>query len=624
MDRRDAQLLRTFTRRAAVLGGIQAAAFGALAGRLYYLQVLQSDQYRMLADENRISLRLLAPPRGRILDRSGDEIASNRRNFRVLIVAEQTPSVERTLNRLTELIPIEDSQRQRVMREITRKRKFVPVVVAENLTWEDFARINLHSPDLPGVHLDVGETRDYPHAEAFAHVVGYVGAVANEDLGEDPLLELPGFRIGKSGVERVHDLALRGAAGDSRVEVNAYGRVIRELARRDGRPGDDLVLTIDGALQRFAMERMGAESAAAVVVDVHTGDVLALASNPAFDPNWFNVGITSEQWRRLNGDKYKPLINKAIQGQYPPGSTFKMMVALAALESGAISPDHRVHCPGQIQFGNYTFHCWKKGGHGGVGLISSIQESCDVFYYDVARRVGPDRIAEMCRRFGLGRQTGVDLPNERPGLIPTRAWKQATLGQPWTPGESLVMGIGQGYVLTTPLQLAVMAARLATGRAVQPRLVRPAGIAPDASAADLWPAVGVSPAAMALVQEGMNNVSNNPRGTAYGARIKQPGFALAGKTGTSQVRRISKAEREAGLKKLADRPWEEQDHALFVCYAPVGNPRYAAAVVVEHGGGGSKAAAPIARDIMIEAQRLDPARRPPVTRVAGSARRDQG
>lgn len=616
MNRRDNDLQRVFSRRALLLGTTQLALFGLLAGRLYYLQVIESDRYALLADENRINMRLLPPRRGRILDRFGTEIATNRRNYRALIVAEQTRNVDATLEALSQLIPLDDAQKQRVKRDIERYRKFVPIVVAENLSWEDFAKINLHSPDLPGVQLDVGETRDYPFGGDFSHVVGYVGAVSESELGDDPLLELPGFRIGKSGIEKIFDERLRGRAGHSQMEVNAYGRAIRELERHDGQPGSDVVLTIDAELQRFAVSRVAGESAAAVVMDVHSGDILALVSNPGFDPNWFNVGITQSQWRQLNGDKFKPLINKAIQGQYPPGSTFKMLVGLAALEAGAIDANTRVYCPGHMQLGSYRFHCWKRGGHGTMNLTSAIQESCDVYFYEAAKRIGVDKIAEMAKKLGLGDATDIALTGERKGLIPTRAWKQGALGQPWHQGETLVIGIGQGYVLTTPLQLAVMTARLANGGyAVEPRIVRPDGmLGPDAdqrTAAQRWPRIDLNREHLAMIQHGMDAVVNQPpRGTASGSRITLAQFAMAGKTGTSQVRRISRAERDSKLKmKPEDKPWEERDHALFVAYAPVDAPRYACAVIVEHGISGSKAAAPIARDLLLEVQRLDPSRK---------------
>jgi penicillin-binding protein 2 len=615
INRRDNDLQRVFTRRALLLGTAQLGLFGALVGRLYYLQVMESHKYHLLAEENRINMRLLPPRRGRVLDRFGTELASNRRNYRVMIVAEQTRNVDATLEALSKLIQVDDTQRARVKREIERRRKFVPVVVAENLSWDDFAKINLHSPDLPGVQLDVGETRDYPYVHTFSHVVGYVGAVAENELGDDPLLELPGFRIGKSGVEKVYDEQLRGRAGHSQIEVNAYGRAIRELERHNGQQGDDVVLTIDADLQRFAQERFGEESGAAVVIDIHTGEILALVSNPGYDPNWFNVGITGPQWRQLNNDKYKPLINKAIAGQYPPGSTYKMLVGIAALESGNMTPETRVFCPGHMDFGNNTFHCWKKGGHGTMNYVSALEESCDVYFYEAAKRTGVDKIGEVARKLGLGDFTGIDLTGERRGIIPSRAWKQGALGQPWHPGENLVIGIGQGYVTTTPLQLAVMAARLANGGyAVQPRIVRKDdALGPTTDprpASQRWPSLNLKREQLDLALEGMIRVTTPPRGTAAGARITFAQYAMAGKTGSSQVRRISRAERETRVRKNEEKPWEERDHALFVAFAPVSAPRYACAVIIEHGGSGAKAAAPVARDIMLECQKLDPSRKP--------------
>ncbi len=381
-------------------------------------------------------------------------------------------------------------------------------------------------------------------------------------------------------------------------------------------------MTIDLDLQRYVHERLAAEqSASAVVLDVHTGDVLALVSVPAFDPRAFTNGLSREAWRALTTNPRTPLVDKAISGQYPPGSTFKMIVALAALESGLAGPDHEVVCPGFLQLGQHTFHCWKRWGHGSIRLVDAIAQSCDVYFYDIARRVGVDAIARMARRFGLGERQGIDLPGERPGLVPDRAWKQATRGVPWQLGETLIVGIGQGYMQATPLQLAVMTARLANGgRAVVPRLVRqaaPADAAEDAGAdpaVEPVPPVGVSDWALRFVQQGMFEVVNGERGTARVAMLADPAVALAGKTGTSQVRRISRAERLTGVRKNEEKDWEERDHALFVAYAPYRAPRYAVAVVVEHGGSGSQAAAPIARDIMAKALELDPTRpRPPVT-----------
>ncbi len=613
MRHRDLDRVKSFNRRVALLAGGKFVLLSALVGRLYYLQVLQSDRYATLADENRINIRLLPPPRGRILGRLGEALATNRLNYRVVLISEQTPSIEATLDGLGALIPLSEREYRRVLREAERKRDFVPITVRENLSWAEVSRIEVHAPDLPGVMIDVGQTRYYPLGATAAHVTGYVAAVSEDELTGDPLLELPDSRIGKNGVEKVYDLALRGKAGNSQVEVNAYGRVIRELERNEGQPGDDLVVSLDVGLQRYVAARLANESAAAVVLDVNNGDVLALTSSPSYDPNAFNKGISLVAWNELLQNPRKPLVSKAIAGQYPPGSTFKMMVALATLESGVATPDHRVTCVGKIKLGDRIFHCWKKGGHGTLKMVEAIEQSCDVYFYDIALRSGVNRIAEMARRFGLGAVTGVDLHGERPGLMPDRDWKLATYGVPWQKGETLVAGIGQGFVLATPLQLAVMVARLANGGfAVTPRLSRRV-VGADAAASDgaeppAFESLGISAASLALVTEGMDRVVNGTRGTARGARIAEPEMAMAGKTGTSQVRRISTSERLSGVLKNAERPWEERDHALFVAFAPVDEPRYAVAVIVEHGGSGSRVAAPVARDILRETQRRDPAR----------------
>ncbi len=624
----DNDRVKLFTRRAAILGGVQMALMGSLVGRMYYLQVLQADRYRMLADENRINLRLLPPPRGRILDRLGSPLAVNSQNYRVLVVREQTPDLAATLDALGRIIPLSQAERERIVREARRRRSFVPVTVRENLSWREVARIEVNAPDLPGVTIDVGQSRYYPHGEVAAHVLGYVAAVSEDDLTGDPVLELPGFRIGKSGIEKVYDLNLRGKAGNTQLEVNALGRIIRELSRQEGEPGADVTLTVDIELQRFVIERLDADSGAAVVMDVHTGEVIAMASNPSFDPNAFNRGLSADEWRGLTSNLRSPLINKAVGGHYAPGSTFKMMVALAALESGVVEPQQRFFCKGYVDLGTSRFHCWKKHGHGWMDMRNGIKQSCDVYFYELAKRVAIDRIGAMARRFGLGSKVGVDTSGERPGLIPTRDWKRGATGVAWQPGETLVAGIGQGYVLTTPMQLATMTARLVNGGiAVTPTLTRRLDGVPPA--AREFASIGVSEPSLRMIRGAMDAVTNERRGTAYRARIKEAGMEMGGKTGTSQVRRITKAERERGIKKNEELPWQERDHALFVGYAPTEAPRYAVAVVVEHGGGGSKAAAPIARDVLIETQRRDPARNRVAPRLAeggrtGAARRPGG
>ena len=617
------QLQKTFTRRAILLGGGQALLFSALVGRMYYLQVLQTDQYRLLAEENRVNLHLLPPLRGKIVDRFGTPLAINDPNYRVVIVPEQTANMRETLQTLARILPLGAEEIERLVRDRTRQRAFLPITVKANLDWDLVSRIEVNLPDLPGASIEVDQSRSYPFGGTTSHVLGYVGTPAENEVGDDPLLQLPGFRIGKSGLEKVYDTKLRGTAGTSEVEVNAQGRVIRELDRHEGKPGADLVSTLDIGLQQYVQQRLSAQpSASAVVLDIMTGDVLAMGSMPSFDPGVFNRGLSAADWQDLSTDPGHPLINKALAGQYPPGSTFKTMTALAALKAG-MDPGYTAFCPGFLTLGNIVFHCWWKGGHGPLDMLGGIKHSCDVYFYNVARQVGIDGIAAMARRFGLGQPTGIDLPGEKAGLIPDTAWKKATFKDSWHPGETLIAGIGQGFIETTPLQLAVMAARIANGGyALKPRLVRPGELTdetgPDPAAAQSAP-MGLNPNHVKLVWEGMRRVVNDPDGTAYNARISQPGMEMAGKTGSAQVRHISVAEHLAGVRKNENLPWAMRDHALFIAFAPVGQPRYACAVVVEHGGGGAKVAGPVAHDIMIECQLRNPVRPPKPSRPASAS-----
>lgn len=605
----DSDRQRLVSRRALILGSGQAALVGALIARMYQLQILDSDQYQMLAEENRIDMRLLTPLRGRIVDRNGLELASNRLTYRAVLIPEQAGDARDTLNRLKSLISLSDQKIERILKQAARSRSFLPVTVSQNLEWEEFARLNTRITDLPGIQPDAGHSRHYPYPHDFSLLVGYVGPVTEDELAErsrDPMFMLPDFRIGKRGLERIFDEALRGAAGSRRVEVNAIGREIRELNRDDGVPGRDLELTIDGDLQRSVMQRLGQQSAGVVVINIHSGEVVALASAPGFDANEFNFGISDANWRGLLNDPRKPLLNKAIQGQFPPGSTFKMVVAMAAIEAGVVDPNDTVWCGGKMRLGDSTFHCWKKNGHGHVNMMQAIEQSCDMYFYDTARKAGIDKIAEMAERFGLGAAFGLEIDGENPGLVPTREWKKRRIGSSWQEGETLITGIGQGYLLSTPLQLAVMTARIANGGyKVTPSLRM--SMAPNAAhAADAFASIGVSDEALGYAQRGMIAVTQGSHGTARGSRLRGDGMSMAGKTGTAQVRRISKAERDTGVIDNAEKPWVERDHSLFVAYGPIDRPAYALAVVVEHGGSGSKVAAPMARDIMRETLTRDP------------------
>ncbi|MDO9460352.1 MAG: penicillin-binding protein 2 [Alphaproteobacteria bacterium] len=598
---RENKQIKSFTRRAAILGGGQALMFGVLAARIYYLQVVESEQYKVLADENRISLRLLPPQRGRILDRYGEELATLRQNYGVILIPERTKDIGRTLEVLADLVPVTEENHRRILREIRAKRGFMPIIVAEELSWEDFARINVKSYDLAGVQPVVGETRAYPYGSLFSHLIGYVAPVSENDIAaaenSDPVLRIPGFRIGKTGIEKMQDTELRGRAGNMRVEVNAFDRVIRELTRTEAASGKDAVLSIDLELQKAAAAALVGQSGSIVCLDIERGEVLTLVSVPGYEPDAFNTGLSTKQWRELQNDPMHPLINKSVAGLYPPGSTIKPLVALAALATDSMSPNDTVFCNGSTRLGNHLFHCWKKGGHGAMSMREAIKHSCDVYFYEAGRRTGIVPMQKMGNQFGLGVTLDIGLPDEKAGLMPSPDWKRARLGQPWVGGETLIAAIGQGYMQTTPLQLAVMTARIASGKAVQPRLLR--DISENAPPV-LFPDLNIPRSHLDLARDGMWAVVNEVRGTAYAKRMQDNGYQFSGKTGTAQVRRISREERyrAGGVTKNENLPWEQRDHALFVGYAPSDKPRYAISVVIEHGGGGSTVAAPIARDIL--------------------------
>jgi len=598
------QSSRGIGRRSLVLGGLFVATGGVLAARMRYLQVERADDFRLLAEENRINIRLLPPARGLIFDRSGVLLAGNEQNYRITVVREDAGDVDAVLAELGRIVNLDLVALERAREEINRRPPFVPVTVADRLSWEELSSVAVNAPALPGVNPEVGLSRVYPMGADFAHVVGYVGPVSDyylEQTGDtDPVLQIPDFQVGRYNVEARMEQTLRGSAGSRRVEVNAGGRVMRELDRDPAEPGSDVQLTIDAGLQNYVEARLTGESAGAVVMGCDTGEVLAMASAPTFDPNLFVRGISTTQWRGLNEDPYRPLANKATQGLYPPGSTYKMIVALAALEAGVITPDETISCSGFVEVGNRRFHCWRRGGHGRMDMVQSLGQSCDVYYYELAQRVGIEAISAMAVRLGCGVRHDLPLSGIAEGLAPTMEWKRVNRGADWVVGDTLNASIGQGYVLSSPLHLAVMTARIASGRAIAPTLVRSIDGLPEA--ATPAPDLGIDPAHLAVVHRGMWAVNNDRRGTAFRSRVMDDAYAVSGKTGTSQVRNITAAEREAGVIRNEDLPWERRDHALYVGYAPVEAPRYAVSVVVEHGGGGSSVAAPIARDILLRAQ----------------------
>ncbi|HAX90816.1 MAG TPA: penicillin-binding protein 2 [Rhodospirillaceae bacterium] len=605
---RDTERARLFTRRAVLIGAAQAGLFSLILGRLYYLQVLQKAKFSTLAEDNRINLRLIPPQRGQIFDRTGQILAVNQQNYRLVLLPEQVKSLTETLDKVAPFVGLTEADRKRIDRDFKNLGGLNAVMVRDNLTWEQVSAISLNLPNLTGTDIEVGEVRTYPYTGMTAHVVGYVGAVSQSDKDSGrSSLNMPGFRIGKSAIERHYDLVLRGEPGNVQLEMNARGRVVRELARNEPVPGKDLVLTIDMGLQQIVQKRLEQEESAAVVVlDIYTGAVYSLVSYPGFDPNLFTYGISQQDWDALNNDEHVPLLNKALDGVYAPGSVFKIVTALAGLDSGILNPKEPVYCSGHVDLGKHRFHCWKKGGHGPVNFVQAMAGSCDSYFYEMGKRIGIDRLHAMAKRLGLGQKTLIDFPHERPGLIPSRAWKVATRGDNWQQGETLITAIGQGYVLTSPMQLAIMAARIANGGlAITPHIVRGQGEQLISRPPPV--PLGLDPKHLSIVMDALSAVVNQPIGTAHSARIMDETMAMAGKTGTAQVRRISTAERADGVISNEALPWKERDHALFVAYAPTSNPRYAVSVVVEHGGSGAHVAAPIARDILLACQQINPA-----------------
>lgn len=598
-----AESVRKISRRGLFLGGVQLAFAGALGLRMQHLQVDQADEFRLLAEENRINIRLIPPTRGQVFDRNGVIIAGNEPSYRITMVKEDAGNVDEVIARLSALVELDEDELNRALTEMQRSAPFLPVTVAERVTWDDISRVAVNAPALPGVTPEVGLSRSYPRRGDFAHVVGYVGPVSERDLARyetpDPVLRIPRFQIGKVGIEARHEEVLRGRAGAKRVEVNAVGRVMRELDRREGTPGADMQLTVDTKLQSYINARLGEESASVVVMDVTNGDLLGIASSPSYDPNKFVRGISVADFGELRDNDHRPLASKTVQDAYPPGSTFKMVTVLAALDAGVVSPDETVWCPGHMEVGGRRFHCWKRAGHGHMNLEQSLRESCDVYYYDLALKVGIERIAETARRLGLGHAFNIGMSAVTEGLVPNKDWKERERGSGWVIGDTVNASIGQGFVLSSPLQLAVMTARLATGKEIMPRLVRRIGDTDTAEDAERD--LGFNENHLRQIRRAMFAVSNNRRGTAYGSRIIDETFRMAGKTGTSQVRNITAAERARGVTRNEDLPWNRRDHALFVNYAPFEAPKIAVSVVVEHGGGGSAAAAPIARDVTLQA-----------------------
>lgn len=588
---KEGERYQIFSRRAFVLAGVQLLALVGLGARLRHLTLVEGEKYRVRAENNRISLRLIAPERGEILDRNNIPLAVNKPDFRIFLVPEEAVDVEATLDKLSDIVALSPRRRRIVERKIARQRDFVPVSVVEHLDWQTFSRVNVAMPDLPGVVPDAGLTRFYPEPEIFSHIIGYMGRPDESRVSANPLYQLPGFQLGREGMEAQYEEALRGESGRRSVEVNAVGREIRELPdRQEALPGAPLGLTLDIRLQRKAFELLGAQAAGAVLLDVQSGEILAMASTPSYDANEFNTGISEANWQALLADPRKPLLNKSLAGQFPPGSTFKMVVALAAMEQGLITPETKFRCNGKHVVGDTTFHCWKREGHGTLDLNDAIAKSCDVYFYKLAEQMDIDDIADMASRCGLGQAFDIGLDGVKEGLLPTKQWKWAVHNQRWQKGETVNVSIGQGAILTTPLQLAVMTARLASGRVITPHLLRKQ---PGDQGYDQ---LDVNPLHLDFIRKSMVAVMR-PGGTAFDPTRRKSMPLIGGKTGTAQVRRITLEERETGVLENDELPWRYRDHALFVGFSTADDPRFAVAVLVQHGGG-SSVAVPLGRELL--------------------------
>ncbi|MCT2558799.1 penicillin-binding protein 2 [Tsuneonella sp. YG55] len=578
-----ATLSASFERRSFVVGAVQGGVGLLLAGRMTYLSVFESEKYTLESESNRVNLSLIPPRRGWILDRNGAPLASNKADFRVDIIPDRMRDPKAELATLAPLLGLDADKLRDLHDKIDANHGFQPIEVASGLNYEQFAAVSVRLPDLPGVVPQRGFSRFYPTGPAVGHLIGFVGPANAEEYQKDrnPILITPGYKIGKDGIEKQFEQRLRGVPGARRVEVTATGRMVRDLATREDVQGDPVQLTIDGPLQDYAARRLGLESGSVVVIDCQTGDLLCMASMPSFDPNSFSDGIGRVEYSMLSQDERVPLRNKVLKGLYPPGSTVKPMVAMSFLEAG-LDPNAATSCAGGLRVGNRVFHCWNRRGHGHVDMAKGIYQSCDVYFYHFAQQIGMDTIAAMARRCGMGQEFPLPVLSQFYGTVPDPAWKLKKYGQEWQAYDTVNATIGQGYMLANPLQLAVMAGRLATGKKLMPRLQ----LNPDEP----------NPASMnfhgdhvQVIQNAMSDVVNGP-GTAGRARLPIDDVLMAGKTGTAQVVGLNISSGKGGI-------WKYRDHGLFIFFAPFDNPRYAGAVVIEHGGG-SGAAYPIARDVM--------------------------
>ncbi len=591
--------LNSINRRMFMTGSLKFFIMIGLVSRLFFLQVKENKKYLTLSDKNRIREWKLAPVRGEFHDYFGKTIAGNFEAYQLHVIPEQVEDFRYVIYRLKDLLELSDKEFKKILKKRSEIKPWETLIVSDNLDWNKFSKINNHLYDLNGVKPVVSISRNYPHKEKFTHVIGYVSQANEDDIDKNESIKknfVPGLKVGKIGLEKTLEDELIGSNDIERYEVNAYGRRISQLEFQKGQKGKTHILTIDTEVQKLAAELLKDKAGSICVMDIYSGEVIAMHSSPSFDPNLFVFGISQDDWQIIRNDPMKPLVNKTLQGKYSPGSTIKPLVALSALENGIINTNFTVECTGKTEMYDQTYHCWKKKGHGFVSLRNAMKQSCDTYFYEIARRLGVDKLSETAKKFGLGEKVFGDLYDiEKKGLVPSTQWKKNALGKGWLLGETIITGIGQGYIQTTPIQLCLMTAQIANGgHKIYPTLIVDDDKKDQPS--DKFAPLYKDYRNIKIVQDAMFGSTNEVMGTSYRSRINDPKYQFAGKTGTSQVKKITEKDRELDLKTF-EIPYEERDHALYIAYGPYKDPRYATSILVEHGGNGSTTAAPMAKKL---------------------------
>ena len=592
--------LNSLNRRMFILATAKIIILGGILSRLFFLQVKENKKYLTLSDKNRIREWKLPPIRGEFKDYFGNTIAGNFEAYQLHIIPEEVEDFRYVIYRVKELLELSEKQFKKILRKKNEIKPWETLIVADNLSWEKFSKINNHLYDLNGVKPVISISRDYPYKENFTHVLGYVSQANENDLLTNENIKekfVPGLKVGKTGLEKSFEQKLIGSNSVERYEVNAYGRRISQLEFQKGNQGETIKLTIDTKIQKLTNELLKEKAGSICVMDIYTGAIIAMHSSPSFDPNSFVFGISQDEWQLIRNNPMKPLVNKSLSGNYSPGSTIKPIVALSALENEIIKPDFTVQCKGHknpLELYGQTYHCWKKEGHGFVNLREAMKQSCDTYFYEVARRLGVDRLSVTAKKFGLGHKVFKDVfNNEKSGLVPNTEWKKNALGTNWVLGETIITGIGQGFIQTTPIQLCLMTAQIANGGyKIYPKIVAN----DDNQYADKFMPLCKKFRNIKIVQDAMFSSTNEVRGTSYRSRLDDPKYRFAGKTGTSQVKKITERDRELDLKTF-EIPYEERDHALYVAFGPYKSPRYALSIIIEHGGSGGTVAAPLAKEL---------------------------